>query len=144
MLNISKTAKYALQGLLYLARNRDKGMIKIDEISRFEKIPANYLRKIFQHLIKHLIVESGVGPKGGVRLPDSAAEISLAEVITLFDGEPSFNQCSLFGSRGCPSLDNCPLHNECHTYDRDVWKKLETYKIQELSGDNNNRMFPVD
>ena len=144
MLNISKTAKYALQGLLYLARNRDKGLIKIDEISKYEKIPTNYLRKIFQQLIKNLIVESGVGPKGGVRLPDSAADISLAKVILIFDGEPNFYECSLFGTRGCPSLDNCPLHKECHTYDRDVWQKLETYKLEELSGDNSNRLFPED
>jgi Rrf2 family transcriptional regulator, iron-sulfur cluster assembly transcription factor len=132
MINISKTAKYALQGLLYLARNNEKGLIKIDEVSKVESIPTNYLRKIFQQLIKNNIVESSLGPKGGVRLQPGSGQVSLAKVISIFDGEPNFQECSLFGSSGCPSLANCPLHGECHSYDQNVWDKLRKYRLDDM------------
>jgi Rrf2 family protein len=133
MLNISKTSKYALQGLLYLARHREKGFVKIDVISKEESIPVNYLRKIFQQLIKNRVVESVVGPRGGVKLPDGPNDISLAQVIKIFDGEPTFNECSLFGTTGCTQLLNCPLHGECFNYDKGVWERLEKYKVDQLS-----------
>jgi len=132
MLNVSRTAKYALQGLLYLIRNKEEGYIKIDEIAAKEDIPTNYLRKIFQQLIKNRIVESGVGPKGGVRLPENISSVSLARVIQLFDGTPDFKECSLFGNRQCPRIDNCPLHGECNSYEQGVWQKLERFKLVDL------------
>jgi Rrf2 family protein len=132
MLNVSKTAQYGLQGLLYLARYRDRGFIKIDEISKEEDIPANYLRKIFQQLIKNRIVESGLGPRGGVCLTSRGEETSIARLIKIFDGEPVFDKCSLFGTSGCPNLTGCPLHKECRTYDRSVWHKLENYTLKDM------------
>jgi len=132
MLNISKTAKYALQALLFLARNKDRDLIKIDEISKKEKIPANYLRKIFQQLIKNRVVESVVGPKGGVRLPAPVRKISLARVIKIFDGEPSLSECSLFGTKKCPKLENCPINKECHSYGKNIWQKLKNFGIEDL------------
>lgn len=133
MLNISRTSKYALQGLLYLAKHREVGFVKIDEISKEEGIPVNYLRKIFQQLIKNKVVESVVGPRGGVKLPDGPNEFSLAQVIKIFDGEPTFDECSLFGTKGCTQLAECPLHGECFLYDKSVWEKLDRYKVDKLS-----------
>jgi Rrf2 family protein len=141
MINLSKTAKYALKGLLYLARNNEKGLIKINDISKLEGIPTNYLRKIFQQLIKHKIVESNLGPKGGVKLQTGWAQVSLARIISIFDGEPNFQECSLFGYVGCPSLDKCPLHGECHTYDQNVWDKLQQHKLEDMLDEEN--CFPI-
>lgn len=132
MLNISKTAKYSLQGLVYLAKNRDKGFIKIEEISNAESIPQNYLRKIFQQLIRNKVVESGVGPRGGVRLPEKIDQITLGSVIRIFDGEPEFSECTLFGTKHCPKLQNCPIHQECRTQHRVIWERLDICKLEEL------------
>jgi DNA-binding IscR family transcriptional regulator len=41
MINISKTIKYGLRSLRYLAQNRERGFVKIDEIAKKEKIPFN-------------------------------------------------------------------------------------------------------
>lgn len=132
MLNISKTARYSLQGLVHLAKNRDKGFIKIEEISKTEDIPQNYLRKIFQQLIRNKVVESGVGPRGGVRLPEKIDLITLGSVIRIFDGEPEFDQCTLFGTKHCPKLKNCPIHQECRTQHKVIWDRLDAFRLEDL------------
>jgi Rrf2 family protein len=132
MINVSRTIKYGLRGLLYLAKNSERGFVKIEEISKKENIPENYLRKIFQRLIKNRIVESGVGPKGGVKLPPGSYNVSIAEVIEIIDSKPLFNECTLFGYSSCPNLPNCHLQQECSLFKESLWKKLQNYKLNDL------------
>lgn len=136
MINISKTACYGLQGLLYLICHREDGFVKIEEISKSEHIPQNYLRKIFQQLIKNRVLESVVGPKGGVKLAPDSYEFSLARIIKIFEGEPVVDECTLFGTRGCRNLTVCPLQVECHSYNRAMWDKLEKFKIKDFISPN--------
>jgi len=133
MLKISKTSKYALRGVVYLSKKRGSGFVKILEISERENIPLNYLRKIFQVLIKNKIVLSGVGPKGGVKLPDNVVDISTADIIRIFDGEPEINECTLFGTDGCPMITTCPIHDECSHMGINLWRKLENFKIDSFT-----------
>jgi Rrf2 family protein len=132
MINVPRTIKYGLRGLLYLAQNSERGFIKIEEISRKENIPENYLRKIFQRLIKNRIVESGVGPKGGVKLPPESYKVSIAKVIEIIDRKPQFDECTLFGYSSCPNLPNCHLQQECSLFKENLWKKLQDYKLNDL------------
>lgn len=129
MLKISKTSKYALRGVIYLSKKRGSGYVKIIEIAEQERIPLNYLRKIFQVLITNKIVLSSVGPKGGVKLPDHETDISTADIIRIFDGEPEINECTLFGTDGCPTITTCPIHDECSHMGINSWTKLENFKI---------------
>ena len=129
MLKISKTSKYALRGVIHLSKKRGSGYVKIIEISEQERIPLNYLRKIFQVLITNKIVLSSVGPKGGVKLPDHETDISTADIIRIFDGEPEINECTLFGTIGCPTITTCPIHDECSHMGINSWTKLKNFKI---------------
>lgn len=132
MLNISKTSKYALKGIFHLLKNRNEGFIKIDRIAAEEKIPLNYLRKIFQQLIIKKIVSSGVGPRGGVKLPDNNPGISIADIIAVFDGQPDLTECTLFGVEGCPMGGGCPIHRECARSGKAAWEKLKQFNMQNL------------
>ncbi len=131
MLNISSTSMYALRGLLYLLKNSssDGHFVKIEEIAKAENIPLNYLRKIFQQLIKNRIVQSAVGPKGGIKPAENIDEIRTAQIIKIFDGEPILNNCTLFGTSGCFNIKICPIHSECFNTDNKIWKKLVNFKI---------------
>ena len=132
MLSISNTGKYGLRGLLYLVKHKDQGFIKIDRVAKEENIPENYLRKIFQRLIKHRIVESGVGPGGGVKISKEADGISIAQAIEVIDGRPPFGGCTLFGYDKCPQLEHCPIHRDCDRTTRQLWETLTKSKIKDL------------
>ena len=118
--------------MVHLLKKRGEGYIKIESISEAEDIPLNYLRKIFQVLITNRVVSSGVGPKGGVRLPEKMDDISIADIIRLFDGEPENDDCTLFGTEGCPGITNCPLKTECGQLNKNIWKKLQAFKLEDL------------
>lgn len=132
MLNISNTGKYGLRGLLYLVKHRDQGFIKIDKVAKEENIPENYLRKIFQRLIKSRILESGVGPGGGVKISGEADGISIAQAIEVIDGRPPFGGCTLFGYDKCPKLEHCPIHDDCDKITREMWETLTLTNITDL------------
>lgn len=129
MLNISGSCQYALKALIYLSRNSNNNYIKITEIARKEKLPYNYLGKIFGQLIKDGVVESSVGPLGGVRLASNGYRASLATIIATVDGRPSFDKCTLFGDRKCSEEEDCPIHLECRKLGRMAWQKLKQTRL---------------
>lgn len=127
---MSKTTNYALKGIYHLVKNRHRGMIKIDRIADEEGIPLNYLRKIFQQLIKRRILSSGVGPRGGVQIKEEKLDLSIGDLISIFDGDPDFTDCTLFGNDQCLLGKSCPIHAECRSYRTEAWEKLKKFKIK--------------
>lgn len=132
MLNLSKSCKYAIRSLFYLINQPQKEFIKIQDISKAEKIPLNYLRKIFQQLIKAGIVQSSLGPTGGVKLPNNSRKINILKIIKIFDGKISLDECSLLGYKNCPNFKNCPIQVECRKYSKSIIKKLSEFKLENL------------
>ena len=132
MLNSSKTSHYALRALMYLARSKSRPYVKIEEVARNEDIPRNFLSKIFQMLIKNGMVDSCLGPKGGVKLSADSQRISVADVLTVINGRVSQEDCALFGYKKCPELKSCPIQNECQNVRKRIWGKLKKLTINKL------------
>ncbi|MBI5359088.1 MAG: Rrf2 family transcriptional regulator [Planctomycetes bacterium] len=130
MLNLSKTCKYGLKALAYLVRNGDAELVRIPVIAEAEKVPTNYLRKIFDRLIKARVVISTVGPGGGVQLAPGARRMSIADIIEILDGKPDANVCHIFGTAGCKHDRACPIETECRKLNREIWKKLRTFRLE--------------
>ena len=132
MLNLSKSCHYALRALMYLARKKEHFFIKIQEIAQKENLPLNFLSKIFQVLVKNRIVDSKLGPKGGVRLSLSCNRLSIADVIVAISGNMDLETCTLFGYKKCPELKSCPIQNECQNVRKRIWGKLKKLTINKL------------
>lgn len=129
MLNISKTCHYALKALLYLAGNKKNSFVKIKEVAREQNIPYNFLSKIFQMLAKKNLVESQLGPKGGVRLSLNFPRSTLAEVISVIDGRLNLEECLLFGDKRCPGFRRCPIRAECRNIRMKISSRLKNVKL---------------
>jgi Rrf2 family transcriptional regulator, iron-sulfur cluster assembly transcription factor len=111
---LSNTSKYALRGLIYLAKYaKDDNRIGIKKISKDLSISSPFLGKILQNLVKQKLLVSTKGPNGGFSLSKSPDEISLWDIVTNVDGEEYFTNC-LIGLRPCvthdPSKPLCPIH----------------------------------
>ena len=91
---LSNTSKYAVRALIYMGifagRNEKIG---IKKITSDLNIPSPFLGKILQSLVKNKILSSTKGPKGGFSLRKDPKEITLYEIITVFDGEEFFTNC---------------------------------------------------
>ncbi|WP_192827140.1 RrF2 family transcriptional regulator [Actinopolyspora erythraea] len=72
------------------------------------ELPAPYLNKQLQALVKAGVLESIPGPRGGFHLARPAAEITLLDVVVAVEGREEAFRCSQIlrkGPGGDPDLD---------------------------------------
>jgi Rrf2 family protein len=106
---LSQTAEYALRAVLYLAGSPAGCPVRVDVIGRDLGIPANYLSKTLNALVRSGVLASTRGPRGGFRLALPADRISLEKVISPFDEIGETRRC-LLGRDQCSDRDACALH----------------------------------
>lgn len=90
---LSKKTKYAINALRYLAKQDKKEPIQISKIAENEHIPRKFLEAILLDLRNAGILGSRKGKMGGYFLQRSADDISIAEVVRLFEGAIALLPC---------------------------------------------------
>ena len=85
-MKLTTRSEYALLALVYLARHENEGYISIENIARAQGIPPKFLEQLMLALKRAHFLRSTKGQKGGYALAKTPDQITLAEVIRLFDG----------------------------------------------------------
>lgn len=107
----SKSCKYAIRAVLYLALNSDENKkIGVEEIAKQIDVPRHFLAKTLQLLTKRNIISSAKGPNGGFYLNEKNRKSNLYEVIEIVDGNDAFISCVL-GVKECSNSNPCPYHH---------------------------------
>jgi len=83
---LTTRSEYALLALIHLARQPKGEYVSVPSIAESRDIPAKFLEQILLTLKRARYVRSQRGQRGGYTLARAAREITLAEVIRLFDG----------------------------------------------------------
>lgn len=107
----SRTAKYGIKALTYLAQKTSSDYHTVEFIADRTEIPSEFLGKIGQDLVKEGLLESRKGRGGGFRLARPGDEICLLEVVKSIDGEEVFDRC-IFDVKECSEGGTCPLHDD--------------------------------
>ena len=107
----SKTVSYALQTVIYLSSKPQDIPIMQKDIAKALDIPHFYLGKIIQPLVHNGFLNSKRGIAGGFTLAKPAEEISLCEIVGVFDNKNYFDDCIL-GFPGCNDKTPCPVHDD--------------------------------
>ena len=82
---VSKRCQYALRAVLELARHELAGRMPISEIAKAQGIPPRFLEAILRQLKQAGITESTRGKVGGYSLARSSREITLGDVVRVFE-----------------------------------------------------------
>ncbi|MBM3180089.1 MAG: RrF2 family transcriptional regulator [Chloroflexi bacterium] len=85
-MKLTARSEYALLALVFLARNESEGYISVDTIAQAQKIPPKFLEQLMLALKRAHFLRSTKGQHGGYQLAKKPDQITLAEVIRLFDG----------------------------------------------------------
>ncbi|MCE5336532.1 MAG: Rrf2 family transcriptional regulator [Desulfobacteraceae bacterium] len=85
-MKLTTRSEYALLALIYMARQQTDGYISVQKIAEAQEIPAKFLEQILLALRRAAYLRSSKGKRGGFRLARSPQEITLAEIVRLFDG----------------------------------------------------------
>lgn len=106
---LSQTAEYALRAVLFLAERQDQGPVRVDQIAAALGIPANYLSKTLNTLVRARVLTSLRGPHGGFRLAVAAEDLPLLRVVAPFDKIVERRHC-LLGNPECSDRTACDAH----------------------------------
>lgn len=108
---LSKSAKYALKAVLYLAvYSNEDHKIMVKDIAKPINVPQAYIAKLLQELSKQHIISSTRGINGGFYLSESNVKQPLYNILNAIDGEYKMTSC-LLSLENCNEKIPCPLHN---------------------------------
>lgn len=85
-MKLTSRSEYALLSLIYLSRTGVGNFASVQTIATAQGIPPKFLEQILLILKRAKFVRSQRGQAGGYALSRPPEEVSLAEVIRLFDG----------------------------------------------------------
>lgn len=127
---LNKNVDYAIRALLHLGSGQD-GYISAVEISREQRIPYEYLRKLLRRLIKAKIVESKEGGSGGFRLKMDPKKIKVIKLIEIFQGSLQLSEC-MFRKKPCHNRSHCVLRRNILRIEALVTKEFERITVGSL------------
>ena len=126
MLRYGKTARQAVAAASYLAERYEEGTsIASAEVGRIRGLPAPLAAKLLSEISGAGLVIGTTGPGGGYRLAKAPQEITLAEIVGLFERPQDEYPCP-FGPGWCGTGNPCPLHDSFLELDEKARVFLET------------------
>lgn len=82
---ISNRCHYALKAVLELAKHEGQGLVTISQIAGAQSIPSRFLEAILVQLKQNGYAQSVRGKDGGYSLARPARDISVREIVALFE-----------------------------------------------------------
>jgi Rrf2 family protein len=119
---ITRDTDYAIRAITYMAKHKGS-RVSAKELVQNLKVPLPFLRKILQVLDKKGLLKSYKGKGGGFILNIEPKNIFLLELIKIFQGRFSLNECFL-KKHICPHTKDCRLRKKID--------KIQAYVIKEL------------
>jgi Rrf2 family protein len=105
----SSTAAYALRAVIYIAERQLEGPVSGGSVAGALDAPRNYLSKTLHGLVRAGVLESTRGKRGGFRLAVAPDQLSLLDVVSVFDQLDERRQC-LLGRPQCRDEEPCAMH----------------------------------
>jgi Rrf2 family protein len=121
----SSACEYAIRALTCLAERQSPAFVQLRDVATTEAMPAAFVGKILQDLVRAGLLRSAKGPHGGYALARPPEAISLLEVKAAVDGTADLERCAV-GLGRCSDEMPCPQH--------EIFKPLRTAIRQYLAG----------
>lgn len=135
-MNLNKSTRYALHAALEMAIAQEQPSTAGQIAARYE-IPENVVAKVLQQLVRAGIARGSRGVGGGYRLMRQASEISVQEIIDIFEPTPPPDTCMLRELPGaeCPSQSapSCRLMGLFQEVDETVRSTFESVTLATLA-----------
>ena len=136
-MKLSTRSRYGARILVDLARNHGRGPVQIGEISKRQDISVKYLEQLIRPLKQAKLVTSVRGPKGGHLLAKKPKEITLGQIVRLFEGQSELVEC-ISNPEKCSMSDDCQVRLAWGDATRVLYEKLDSTTIADLVEGNNS------
>jgi Rrf2 family protein len=132
---LSTRSRYGARILIDLARHSDQRPVQIGEISKRQDISVKYLEQLIRPLKQAKLVTSVRGPKGGHLLAEKPENITLGQVVRLFEGQSDLVECVSYPER-CPMSDDCQVRLAWKDATQVLYEKLDDTTIADVMNGN--------
>jgi Rrf2 family protein len=136
-MKLSTRSRYGARILVDLARHNGQGPVQIGEISKRQDISVKYLEQLIRPLKQAEMVTSVRGPKGGHLLAKDPADITLGQIVRLFEGHAELVEC-ISNPEQCNMADDCQVRLAWKEATRVLYEKLDSTTISDLIQENAN------
>ncbi len=124
-MKVTKATAYALHALMYMVRHATQLPVTTRTVAKAEGIPAGYLARIFQRLVKSHFVKVAKNKNRGYVFDMPPEEISLLELLEAFEGKSLFVDCLLKHCDCGGTPDNCCIYAQWISATKKIKKLLE-------------------
>ncbi len=126
MLRINRQTDYAVRVVLALAKRGEGARLSTSEIQQEMLIPKSFMSRIVAQLAREGLINTFPGRDGGLMLPRPASQITLKDVVEIFEGPILLSECmQAKGEDDCPFRSNCPV--------RPKWGRVQVAMMREMA-----------
>lgn len=111
--------------------------MQVSKIAYSQKIPVKYLEQLLRTLKLAGIVKSIRGPKGGHILVQDPEDITLGQIVRLFEGQTDLVECVSFPEK-CDMSTECLVRKAWQDATNALYKELDGITIADLVATNNS------
>lgn len=131
MLRLSTKGRYGVRALFEIAGGYPSDPVTIKEISEKQAISVPYLEQILNKLRKAGFIKSIKGPGGGYILGRKPENISIGEIVKVFEGPVAIASC-LDPKKGCVRVDICIAYLLWRSLGEKIEGFLNTITLKDL------------
>jgi Rrf2 family protein len=99
-MKLPESTEWVLHSVTSLAQVGQGGTVSAAQLAAHYDVPAAYLAKQLQALVRAGLLSATTGPRGGFRLARPADQITLLQVVEAVDGTSPFYTCNEIRQRG--------------------------------------------
>ena len=119
--------------MILLAKQPGNGFCLVEDVAKAQKLPMNYLSKIFQRLGRQGFLVSQRGPGGGYALARPAQRISLSEIVQSLEEPRRASRECLLELRDCGGNHHCFIHEAVLRSERVLREALENASLADIT-----------
>lgn len=130
-MKLSTKTRYGARILIELALHMDQGAVQVSRIASNQKIPVKYLEQLLRTLKQADLVKSVRGSKGGHFLSEKPENISLGQIVRLFEGQTDLVEC-VSSPEKCEMASECLVRSAWYDATSALYQKLDNITIKDL------------
>ena len=134
-MRMTARSNLAMRTLMYCAVNEARTVRKT-EIATGCNVSENHLAQVVSRLGKSGLLKTVRGRGGGIRLGRPTSEISVGEVVRLFETDTRFAECFDSGANTCPITPHCRLKCAIAGALAAFYAYLDDVRLSDLVADN--------
>ncbi len=141
MIRISKIADYGTKILLAMAAQPEQ-KFAASELTALSKVALPTVSKILKELTKAGLLLSHRGSQGGYQLARAPGAISLAQIVSVLDGDIAMTECE--HHMGCCEMEaSCEVKDSWATISSVIYDVLQGISLQQMCKPLDRKEFPI-